>query len=341
MGRKKRLVALLSVGIFVLSFVGCQEQGSQSNESASNSQGETQDTGNYSDELYIEVSANSAESYFADHKLGMEMAGKELGVQTQYVGPSDYDLNAMIEAFEAAIAQKPDGIVVVGFDNSLGPIIDKAWESGIPVVTVDADVPNSDRLAFIGTGNISAGEIGGNYVVEQLGEKGKVAFMLRPGQSNLEDRITGYKNVFAEYPDIEIVQTVDTQDNVTVAAEAASTLLQQYPDLDAIICADSTGGTGAATAIKEAGKEGEILVVAFDRNSDTVENIQNGVISASIVQQTALMPYYGVQVLMNYNHSKVEITTNNEEAGLTGIPVNIDTGCVMMTQDNVEYFVRE
>ena len=95
----------------------------------------------HKDQLYIEVSALGNLDYFYDHKMGMEMVGKELGVRTEYVGPAEYDMNAMVAAFEQAIAKKPKGIVVVGFEPSLNAIVDKAVGLGIPVVTVDADLP--------------------------------------------------------------------------------------------------------------------------------------------------------------------------------------------------------
>ena len=56
------------------------------------------------DQLYIEVSALGNLDYFFDHKMGMEMVGKELGVRTEYVGPAEYDMNAMVAAFEATPA---------------------------------------------------------------------------------------------------------------------------------------------------------------------------------------------------------------------------------------------
>jgi len=62
-----------------------------------------------SEQLYIEVSALGSLDYFYDHKLGMELAGKYLGVKTEYVGPADFDMAAMITAFEQAIAKNPRG----------------------------------------------------------------------------------------------------------------------------------------------------------------------------------------------------------------------------------------
>lgn len=294
----------------------------------------------HSDELYIQVAANSNLPYFADHMLGLETAGEELGVQTEYVGPADYDLDAMIESFQTAIAKKPNGIVVIGFDDALGALVDEAWEAGIPCVAVDGNINNCKKLAFVGTGNVAAGEKGGEYVAEMLGGSGKVAILTKPGQGNLEERIEGYMNVFENYPDIEVVQTGDTQSDSIVAAQVASTILQQYPDLDCIVCAEAAGGSGAATAVREAGKEGQVKIVCFDRDDEVVQGIEDGVITASLVQQTALMPYYAVEILMAYNNSEIQITSDNEAAGLTGTPVSVDTGSVIMDSSNVEYFKR-
>ena len=88
--------------------------------------------------------------YFIDHRLGLEFAGKELGVKTKFVGPVDYDMTAMVNTLEQTIAEKPAGILVVGFDPALKPSIDKAVEAGIPIVTLDAEVYGSKRLHLPG-----------------------------------------------------------------------------------------------------------------------------------------------------------------------------------------------
>lgn len=292
------------------------------------------------DQLYIEVSALGNLDYFVDHKLGMEKVGEELGVRTEYVGPAEYDMNAMIAAFEQAIAKKPNGIVVVGFEASLNPIIKKAMDAGIPVVTVDADLSDSARLAFVGTGNINAGKMGGDKLAELIGKKGKVALMTKPGQSNLEQRIQGYKEALAKYPDIEIVQVVDTQSDPVVGAQAASALLQKYPDLAGIACVEAAGGSGAATAVKEAKLAGKVKIISMDRGNDVLQAIEDGTISATVVQQTALMPYYATQILYNLANSKVSITTDNKAAGVLGIPVTVDTGVIIVDKNNSKYFKR-
>jgi len=293
-----------------------------------------------SNQLYIEVSALGNMDYFYDHKMGMQKVGEELGVKTEYVGPAEYDMNAMIAAFEQSIAKKPQGIVVVGFEDSLNPIVQKAIDAGIPVVTVDADLPNSARVAFVGTGNFNAGKTGGQYLAKIINGKGKVALMTKPGQSNLEERIAGYRDALSNYPGIEIVQIADTQSDSVVAAQAAAALLQKFPDLAGIACVEAAGGAGAATAVKEAGLVGKVKIISMDRGNDVVAAIEDGTITASVAQQTALMPYYATQILYNLANSKVAITTDNKAAGVAGIPQVVDTGSIIVDANNAKYFKR-
>jgi ribose transport system substrate-binding protein len=294
-----------------------------------------------SKQLYIEVSALGAIDYFYDHKLGMELAGKCLGVRTEYLGPTDYDMAAMVTVLEQAIARKPSGLVVVGFEPSLNAVVDKAAAAGIPVVTVDADLPGSRRVAFVGTGNYRAGAEGGKKLAALLDGKGKVALMTKPGQSNLEERIRGYKDALAKFPQMEVVQVADTQSDPTVAAQAAAALLQKFPDLAGIACVEAAGGSGAATAVKEAGKVGKVKIVSMDRGNDVLEYIKDGVISATVAQQTALMPFYAVQILYNLNNYKIPISTDNAKAGVSGAPEVVDTGVVIIDRGNYEHFLRK
>jgi ribose transport system substrate-binding protein len=145
------------------------------------------------DELYIGVYCLGNLEYFYDHKIGLKAAGEMMGVKTKYVGPPDYDINAMVTAFEAAIAEKPAGIITFGAEDSLLPVINKAIDQGIPVVTVDGDIKNSKRVAFVGTGNYNAGFLGGTKLGEALNGKGKVAILTEPISAYIEIDIKDMK----------------------------------------------------------------------------------------------------------------------------------------------------
>jgi ribose transport system substrate-binding protein len=291
-------------------------------------------------DVYVEVSALGNLEYFYDHKMGMKKAGELLGVQTDYKGPADLDMNAMVQTLELAIAGKPGGLVVVGFDDSLTPVINKATDAGIPVVTVDADLPKSKRIAFVGTGNFNAGYQGGLKLAELVGGKGKVGLLTRTGQSNLNERIDGYKAALAKYPEIEIVQVANTDSDTAKATQVAALLLQRYSDLAGIACVEAAGGAGAATAVKEAGRIGKVKIVAMDRDKSVLKYIEDDIIQAAVAQQTALMPIYAVMILHQINHMDVPIASDNAAARVSGVPTTIDTGVIIVDKSNYKYFLR-
>ncbi len=291
-------------------------------------------------DLYIQVSALGSLEYFYDHKMGMKKAGELLGVETEYKGPPDWDMAAMVASLELAIARKPAGLVVVGFESALVPVINKAVDAGIPVVTVDADLPESKRVAFVGTGNHNAGYRGGLKLAELIGGKGKVALLTKTGQSNLNERIAGYKAALGEFDQIRIVGVENTESDAAKATQVATLVLQRHDDLAGIACVEAAGGAGAATAVKEAGRVGKVKIVAMDRGNAVLRYIEQGVIQATVAQQTALMPIYAVMILYQLNHSDVAITSDNAAAGVTGAPKAIDTGVVIVDKENCKYFLR-
>lgn len=298
-------------------------------------------TNPYADQLYIEVSANGAVEYFNDHKMGLEAAGKFFGVKTEYVGPMDYDMDAVIAAFEQAIAKKPAGILVVGWEEALNPVISKAVSQGIPVVTIDADIASSERVCFVGTGNYSAGRMAGERIAELIGKKGKVAILGKVTLSNIQDRARGCEDVWKEkFPDIEYLGLIESGAESNTAAANLAAILQKNPDLAAVASVDSEAGAGAIMAIREAGLAGKVKCVSFDRGSEILQAIEDGIITETIVQQTALMPFYGLNVLFNLKNGRIAMTTDDAAAGMPGVPTFIDTGVTVCNKDNVALFKK-
>ena len=291
------------------------------------------------DQLYIEVSALGELDYFHEHKLGMKQAGEALGVQTDYVGPRDYDMAAMVAALEQAIARKPAGLVVVGFEPSLNPIVDKAVAAGIPVVTVDGDLPGSKRIAFVGTDEVKAGYEVGKKLAHLVG-KGKVALLYKPGPPGLEERRKGFEQAIHDSPGVDLVEVGDTRGLPEVGTQVARAMLQKHPDLAGFGCVEPAGVSGAPIAVKEAGKAGRVKIVAMDRHSETLQNIHDGVIQATVARQTALMPFYAVQILYDLRNNPRGISTDNARPGISGVPKSVDVGVVIIDKDNCSNFVR-
>src|ERR1700737_3203371 len=143
-------------------------------------------------------------------------------------GPYTFPPAVEVDEFRAAVARKPAGILVSVSDPSLmGPEINKAMAAGIPVITMDSDAPDSQRLYFIGTNNLEAGRLGGQRVAAELNGKGNVVFFTMPGQTNLEERLKGYKDVFSSYPGIKIVEVFDMKAQSTAALEKQKKCLRK------------------------------------------------------------------------------------------------------------------
>jgi ribose transport system substrate-binding protein len=284
-------------------------------------------------ELYIEVSAQGKLDYFKNHKLGMNMAGVALGVMTEYVGPDNYDLAAMKAEFHIAIKRHPSGIVVVGFDSTLNELVNEAAQEKVPVVTVDSDLPGSERIAFVGTGNHQAGYEGALKLGELIGGVGKIVLMSRPGQPNLDERVQGYMDALRTYPKIELVKVINTKADPTVGAQELEQAIAEIPDLAGIGCVEASGGLGAIQAINETGKKSQLKVVAMDNDEEVVKGIESEIISATVVQQTALMSFYAVQILYNHKHGPLLSNMENTMQA-KGTPMMIDTGVVIMDKSN-------
>jgi ribose transport system substrate-binding protein len=294
------------------------------------------------DKLYVEALALLNLPYFIDHRVGLEFAGKVLDAKTKFVGPVEYDMTAMVNTMEQAMAENPSGMNVIGFDAALKPAIDKIVDGGTPLVTLDAEVYGSKRNTFLGTGNYNAGRVGAKLLADAIGGKGKVALITKVGQSNLEERVKGYQDEFAaNFPDIAVVQVINDDSDSAKAADGLKAVLQREPDLAGVGCVEAAGGVGAATASKELGLTDKLKIVSMDRDDGTLKFIEDGVITASVAQKTALMSYLGAKLLYLYNHAPLPIVADNKAAGIIPMPESVDTGTIVINKDNAKYFYHQ
>jgi len=311
---------------FLLAFGGVEKAQAQGLKGAPN-------------EEYIAVACMGNLEYFSAHKYAWKWIGDKLGVKTSYIGPAEYDVPGQIAAFDQAIARKPAGIITFGVEASLKPSIDKAVDAGIPVVTFSGDVPDSKRLTFVGTNQHDLGYFGGIRLGEMLDGKGDVAILSIPGVSMFDVREQGFKDAFAKYPGIKVVQTGDTKADTVTAINAAKAIMQRFPNLTAFACTDSTGGIAAATAVKEAGKSGKIKVVSMDRNSDVLQNIVSGVVTATVAQDDVGEMVWGLLVLFSRHHFDAALSSDNRKAGVQAEPFDIYTSVSWIDKSNVQYFL--
>jgi ABC-type sugar transport system substrate-binding protein len=293
------------------------------------------------DEEYVWVSANAHLPLFVarDHPALFQV-GRELGVRVTIVGPDTVDIPGLVAALEQTAARRPTGIMVVGWDPSaLIPAIDRAVDSGVPVVCVDADVPGSKRLAFIGTDWYDLGVRQGEAMrVALRGRRGEVGLMGLIEQSIDQRAFAGFRSVI-EPAGLVALEPQQDKGNQAEAGRVAAAILQARPDLVGLAGFDSESGPGMGQAIREAGRVGEVVATCVETEEQHLRLLKEGVLTACVGQKRELFTYYGVRALRDFARATVAITPNGRDAGISPIPVNYNTGTFTVTRDNVDMFL--
>ncbi len=289
------------------------------------------------DEEYVWLSANAHLGLFVsrDHPA-LEQAGKDLGVKVKIAGPDTVDIPGLVAAVEQTAARRPTGMMVVGWDPSaLVPAINRAVDSGIPVVTVDADVPGSKRLAFIGTDWTEIGIRQAEAMVKALrGRRGKVALLGLIEQSIDQQAFAGFRSV-AEPAGLTVMEPLQDKGNVAEATSVAAGVIQAHSDLVGMAGFDSESGPGMGQAVKEAGKAGKIVITSVETMPQHLRMLKQGILTACIGQKRELFTYVGVKALYDYVHSTLRLP-----GGASPIPVNYNTGTFTVTAENVDVFLK-
>ncbi|HMK38553.1 MAG TPA: substrate-binding domain-containing protein, partial [Bacteroidota bacterium] len=291
-------------------------------------------------EEYVFIGVSVGNPYWVDARLGLEDKARLLGVLSELRGPTGSDPNMQVAEFEQVLARKPAGILIAPASDALRPMINRAVESGVPVVCIDTDDPFSKRYTYIGTDNYNAGLQTGELLARAVGGKGEVALLMIPGQSNLEGRARGCRDALAKYPGISIVKTGNDQALSAEAEKVARSILQAYPDLAGFACVDAAGGEGCAVAVNEVGKGGAVKIIAMDKNETTLRYVEQGLIEASIAQRTYTMAYVGLQLLYDLQHNNIRLVSDWRQAGIIPLPNTIDTGTLVITKANVGAFLQ-
>jgi ribose transport system substrate-binding protein len=293
-------------------------------------------------EVYYLIVMNSSLPYWQTVEAGFNKAAAEYQVTATVDGPDHYDPNEELADFQKAVAAKPSGILVSVSDATLlqGPIT-SAVNAGVPVITVDSDAVGSRRLFFIGTNNLEAGRLGGRRMVGRLGGKGNVVVYTLAGQPNIEERLKGFEDIFANYPGIKVTDVVDIKSNELTAFDKTQGYMALTGDkkVNGFVCLDSACGKVVADAISRSGATDRVLV-AWDVNPDTLNEIKSGVIDATIAQKPYTMGYVGLRELDQVFHDPPKPLNQDWSAdSFAPLPVFVDTGTAIVDKSNVDTYL--
>ena len=224
-----------------------------------------------------------------------DFADKGVTIDYEWYGPAEPDAVDQVNSIETAVGQGYDLIAVdVNQPETTAKAIDEAVGAGVPVATfASSDVEDCDRSFFVGnTDNYGDGCALAKAVCEKMGGKGQIAILAGTmGAASHEERLQGFKDTIAEYPDIEIVDEQRDNDSVEKAISITESWLQAYPDLGGILCNNMSNPVGACQAVSDAGKSGDIIIGGMDHDLRTLEYLKDGTLYVAQVQNCYDMGY--------------------------------------------------
>ena len=244
---------------------------------------------------------NNASDFWTIARKGVEQADKELpAVEVEFRIPADGTAAEQKRIVDDLLAKGIVGMAIspVDPDNQTQLINDAAKQA--LVVTQDSDAPKSDRAFYIGTDNHAAGLQAGQLIKEALPQGGKIMiFVGKIDARNAKERYQGIKDAL-QGSKVEIIDVrTDDTDRIRAKSNASDTLVK-YSDVAALVGLWSYNGPAILNAVTDAGKVGQVKIICFDEEDETLAGIKSGAIQATVVQQPYEFGYQSMQMMSKF-----------------------------------------
>lgn len=218
---------------------------------------------------------------------------------------NETDLAEQVNLVEQMIAQHVDAIVIAPADSkALITVLKRAKEAGILVVNIDnkldAEALKKANLEvpFVGPDNRSGARKVGETLAKKLNKGDKVALIEGvPTAFNSQQRRLGFEDVM-KAAGMNIVSVQSGRWEMEAASNVAAALLNEHPDLKAILCANDSMALGAVSAIQAAGKSGKVLVVGFDNITALQPLLKKEQVVATADQHAGQLAAFGIKAAL-------------------------------------------
>lgn len=301
--KKRILAALMAVSMVATLLTGCGSKETAKQENATATEGAAESS---SEEMYGVVLKTLSSEFWQTMKTGIEDKAAELGVKVEVLAAnSEDDVEGQVNVFETMIQSgKYAGFAVAPLsDSNLVNTVVEANEAGYLVANIDEQI-NPDTLSaqggsvisFVTTDNKVVGQTAGDYIASLLASGDEVAIIEgKAGAVSGEDRKAGCQAAF-EAAGLKIVDSQPADWDKTKAYDLATNLINKNANLKAIYCCNDTMAMGAEEAVQNAGKD--IIVVGTDGNSDAIESVKAGKLTATIAQDPAQVGARSLELLV-------------------------------------------
>lgn len=193
-----------------------------------------------------------------------------------------------------------DAIVLAALDsNRLAPVVDKAINAGLPIITMDTTVNSDNILTFVTSDNSLTGETIGRWLAENIEGQGRVVIL--EGPTDHSNAIKRRDGILAglRTGNIEVLDTEPANWQADQAKEIAAAWLEEHENIDAIIAANDPMALGAVEAVEEAERT-DIIVTGHDANTSALEAVEAGRLTMTIPQSPDLQARIAVQLMIRH-----------------------------------------
>ena len=231
---------------------------------------------------------------------GVNQARDDLGITVEYNAPETFDMVAMAQLIDTAVASEPDGLVVSLPDaDALGASITAAVDAGIPVVSINSGVDayaDLGLLTHVGQTEFIAGQGAGQRMAE-AGVTNTICVNQEVGNAALDQRCDGFADGLGGIPSAVVEVDLTDPTGAQAAIEAA---LASDDTIDGILTLGPTGADPALAALESAGLTGEVQIATFDLSENVLNAINDGNMLFAIDQQQYLQGYLGVLIVTQF-----------------------------------------
>src|SRR6266571_6014388 len=276
--------------------------------------------------IAVVTHGQASDPFWSVVKNGVDQAAKDTGATVTYQAPGTFDMVAMSRLIDAAVASKPDGLVVSIPDaNALGPSIKKAVAAGIPVVSINSgsDVYRSlGVLTHIGQTEYEAGFQGGERM-GAAGVKNALCVNQEVGNAALDLRCKGFTDAMRKTGGAVKVLAVNLADP-TDAKNRISGAIRSAGNIDGILALGPTGSAPALQVLQSSNQLDKIKLATFDLSPEVLEAVRDGKMLFAIDQQQYIQGYLPI----------VFLTLYKKYGTIPGTGGVITTGPAFVTKDN-------
>ena len=283
---------------------------------------------------FVIIAQSTDDPYWQSIRSGSQAAAEQYNVVTEFNGPRSMNIDEELQYLDIAIACRVDGIATDVLDEKrFTPLINKAMDMNIPIVTIENDAKDSKRISFICTNGYKLGSEAGKLLAKASGGKAILAIILNGYNENEENvahnlRVAGFKDAIREYPDISIKTIKTTSNGFFSAEEVTKNILQDFPDVNAIMCTSSMDTIGVAQVVVDLNRVGQITIVGNDDTTEVLRYVENDVICGTVVGNPYKTGFETIKALVELK--KTMMTSSY-----------VDTGVQVVTKSNLKDYTLQ